>query len=322
MGRRQQPVESEKGSVHWEIMHENWFQRLNELQTRWVPNTPENSSIRESLLREAWQYAYMGCMQFRGNYTDDERSRASEYLLADLKRFDPIQKSLGAYVEYQIAQRLRDAYHKELDIVYSPSARENSEKKVPIKEGFFVQPIQYERAKDGAVQEIEPADPRPGPAEIHARVDNMQTVMQAMVLNFATLKDQKRRGNTLRHHRIFYTEHITWAAQDAPLPERWGRDILKALNGPYFRYFVANAPEAQALSLPDIENAILKMEGQVIPGKAMDKPLTWDAEGLLPAKVQISFFARDGVKIPPSTVSLRRTEYRKSLQEICSKCLF
>lgn len=294
----------------------NWSKRVAEINQKWV-NAGEEARF-SAQLDEVFLLIYQRLDSVYKWCDEDLRQRAAIDLLPDIKRYDPDKMELEKYLCIQIKQRVRGQLQRSYQ---AKAVKQEALKKAGIRSEISIdQPVSDEDDTLQGAQMTKGCDTNAENQQLQK--DTMQTVMQAMVLNFAALKDQKKRENTLRHHRIFYTEHITWAAQDAPLPERWGRDILEALNGPYFRYFVANAPEAQALTLPDIENAILKMEGQVIPGKAMDKPLTWDEEGLLPAKVQISFFARDGVKVPPSTVSIRRTEYRKSLQEICSKCLF
>lgn len=277
----------------WTIMHEPWFERLNELEKRWIPSSKENQSAYESLMRECMGYIYMGCMQAAvGKYDEEVCDKAIDFVLSDMKNYDPAKQSLAKYVSYHIHSRLKDAFRilkdKEADTI---------------------------SIDDDTYGSSTITDPGGSPGERIEETDAAQPVIVALVLNFVSLKNQKKREHTLRHYQMFYTEQLTRSAQIVPLPEKWQKDILNALHHPYFRYFIGNVADGDAITLHTVEHAIPKMLGEVIPGKSMDTLLTWDDNFFLPAKVQICYLEqKEHIQVSPAAITARKNEYRESLR--------
>lgn len=277
-----------------QLKREPWFRRLNELQKRWVPNDPEHRSAHESLMQEVLGYVYIGCMTSPGGYTQEDRDLAFDHVLTDLARYDPAKKSLGGYVSAQIRNRLNGAYtrRKDAEAGFGPSIDDQEQPPLP----------------DGTP----PLDERVG------EDDAAGAVITALVLNFTRLKKQ-RPDSAVRHYRLFYTEQITGSAQIAPLPQRWGRDILEALHHPYFRHFISNVSDDQTIGLSTIEYAVPKKYGEVVPGQSMDQLLPWDKGLFLPAKVQIGYLLqKEQLRISAATVSSRKKEYQDALLSLRS----
>ena len=292
---RQDPVD--RDSVAWTIMHEPWFERLNELGKRWVSNSEENKSAYESQMCECMTYIYMGCMQAAaGKYDEGVCDKAFEFVLSDMKNYDPSKQSLAGYVSYHVHNRLKDAFRilkdKEPDTI---SIDDDSNGPSTVG-GITICPIDENEAA--------------------------QAVIVALALNFASLKNETKREQTQRHYQMFYTEQLTGAAQIVPLPEKWKKDILNALHEPYFRYFIANVADTEPITLRTIEYAIPKTQGEVIPGKSMDARLNWNHELFLPVMVQICYLEKmENVQVSPAAITTLKNRYRTFLQKNCKAYL-
>lgn len=291
MGTYRQDPQDQEGAA-WTVMHEPWFERLNELGKRWVSNSKENQSAYESQMSECMGYIYMGCKQAAaGKYEVEVCDKAFDFVLSDMKNYDPSKQSLAKYVSYHIHTRLKDAFRilkdKEPDTISIDDDNNGSSTII-----------------DTSIRPIE-------------ETDAAQAAIGALALNFIGLRNQSKPERNLRHYQMFYTEKITGAAQIFPLPEKWQKDIINALHQPYFRYFVANVADTEPITLRIIEHAIPKMLGEVIPGKSMDTLLTWDHELFLPAKVQICYLEKmENIQVSPATITALKNRYRKFLQKI------
>lgn len=287
------------------------FEQLNQMTEGWRRDEEQINDcmklVYERLHRTYW-------------YVPDEvRQEAAIMVWLDVSNnYDPEKMDLGYYVFRQIKYRVRDCWKrmsKKAGKVCIVSYDDRRKAKQPYDGDESVLSDENEN--------VQLDENTPAPINAHVSKDFDQPTWKTaadmileMALNPIIIVFERQLGESrakaARHYSMLFTEQIAYVGCQGSgmFPEECEKDILNAMDIPYFRFFT-KPQQSQTFTLKSIETAIPKSAGEVIPGKPYDKPLTWDENCFLPEAVQIEFWKKEeNIKVIPATITKYRNDYK------------
>lgn len=323
-----QPSEGENA-----LLRMDWRKQLENLDKHWVMHTPENEALWQNQKAVCWQCVYAACLQYRAEYTYDERAEAAILVMQELEKYDPAKyhlqeggSSTSALVSYTLGLlrlKMRTAYAQGMDIEYdSPDQSGQNPHK-----GLIVTSLN-ETVGDDDDSEDNPTrgdllqDPLVGRRDDPYAKDAAAAVIfsfLAQVANFDTYQKGQRRNDTRRlHYRLCLTEQLTCFAMQGGLRRVLesgshyfkATDVQKALSKNYLTFFCQTVPN-HILSLETIR---LKRRCDCFSWDPTEQSredlLTFKDSGFLEAKVPLSYLATcKNITSSNSDISRYRDEY-------------
>lgn len=307
----------------------NWREQLEQLDRQWVFRTPENEALWQTQKATCWQCVYAACMQYRGEYTYDERAEAVLLIMKELEKYDPekyqLQEScsssspLVAYTLRLLRQKLSTAYTQGMDIEYDapgaankgriafsldqPVKEDDSDEETATYGSLLADPLEHRRnnlfAKDGAAAVI--------------------LSFLAQIANFDTCQKGQRKNETRRlHYSLCFTEQIACFAMQGGFrrtlessPRLNTADIIHALRHSYLAFFCREVPRNPLLALEKIP---LKRRCDCFPADPTEQNRTelllWKDNGFLEAKVPIAYLkSAEDITTGNGEISRYRDDY-------------
>ncbi len=311
-----------KGDPEYDVKHIPWASRLEEIGARWVTNTPENAAVWNAQISEAWECVYAACMNRRGEYTDDERSQAALYIVADLENYDPQKMELVKYVNARVTLRLRDAYSIGMDMEYDAADEDDQRGKSGLHLKGAVA-ASLDAPVTGAADISLGQTMCDESADMEKRTERDElyqismTKMAARILNFqAVLHQSNKQEKQRRMEKMCFTEQTLNVAQFQTMEpdDTLKVDVLMAIYREYLDFF-AHTPKE--LTYPALQLMTLKTWAQILGESGEDRIVEWKKSGFLEARVPVCFLKQHfDTTVSDSTVSKERDRFFTVFREL------